>query len=138
MWAGDVLVTYALLGFVMLWLFRDTPPSRLPIWALVFSPPLWASVAALSLAGLANGPIDPLIFTSIQEKTPGRLLARVNGASLALARGAAPVGAALAGWFLGAFGLGPVLVAIASGLLVVSLALVSTPALRGMDTTEDR
>lgn len=33
-WAGDVLVSYALLGFVMLLLFRDTPASRLPIWAI--------------------------------------------------------------------------------------------------------
>ena len=109
----------------------------LPIWALMFSPSLPFSVAVLAAAGLANGPIDPLIFTFIQERTPGRLLARANGACLALGRGAAPLGATLVGWALGAFGLEPLLAAIASGLLVVSLILVSTPALREMDRTEE-
>jgi MFS family permease len=100
------------------------------------TPPLWASVAALAIAGLANGPVDPPIFTLIQERTSGRLLGRVNGATFALAIGAAPLGATLAGWALGAFGLKPVLITIASGLLIVSLTLVSIPALRDMDATK--
>jgi len=142
--AGGTLLSSALFGAFGHRLPRRTVFSLvvlvrwLPVWVLVFSPPLWVSVAALAAAGLANGPIDPLIFTSIQERTPRRLLARVNGASRALARGAAPIGATLAGWALGAFGLESVLVAIAAGLLVVSLTLVSTPALREMDGTMER
>jgi MFS family permease len=141
--AGGVLLSSALFGTVGHRLPRRTIFSLavvaqwLPVWVLVFSPPLWASVAALAIAGLANGPVDPLIFTLIQERTPRRLLGRVNGATFALAIGAAPLGATLAGWALGAFGLKPVLIAIASGLLVVSLTLVSIPALRDMDATKD-
>jgi len=35
-WSGDILVMYALIGLVLLTLFRHTPTSRLPKWALVF------------------------------------------------------------------------------------------------------
>jgi predicted MFS family arabinose efflux permease len=142
--AGGVLLSSVLFGVFGHRLPRRTIFSLavvaqwLPVWVLVFFPPLWASVAALAIAGLANGPVDPLIFTLIQERTPGRLLGRVNGASFALAIGAAPLGATLAGWALGAFGLTPVLLVIASGLLVVSLTLVSIPALREMDATKER
>ena len=141
--AGGVLLSSVLFGVFGHRLPRRTIFSLavvaqwLPVWVLVFFPPLWASVAALAIAGLANGPVDPLIFTLIQERTPGRLLGRVNGASFALAIGAAPVGATLAGWALGAFGLTPVLLVIASGLLIVSLTLVSIPTLREMDATKE-
>jgi predicted MFS family arabinose efflux permease len=140
--AGGVLLSSVLFGIFGHRLPRRTIFSLaavaqwLPVWALVFSPPLWTSVASLAVAGLAHGPIDPLIFTLIQERTPKRLLGRVNGASRALAIGVAPLGATLAGWALGAFTLKPVLIAIASGLLIVSLTLVSMPALREMDATK--
>jgi MFS family permease len=140
--AGGVLLSSVLFGIFGHRLPRRTIFSLaavaqwLPVWALVFSPPLWVSVASLAVAGLAHGPIDPLIFTLIQERTPKRLLGRVNGASRALAIGVAPLGATLAGWALGVFTLKPVLIAIASGLLIVSLTLVSMPALREMDATK--
>jgi len=35
-WSGDILVTYALLGAVLLLCFRGTPARRLPIWAGIF------------------------------------------------------------------------------------------------------
>jgi uncharacterized protein len=35
-WAGDILFVYAVTGFVMTLLFRKTPQSRLPKWAIVF------------------------------------------------------------------------------------------------------
>ncbi|TWI01051.1 uncharacterized protein IP90_02673 [Luteimonas cucumeris] len=35
-WSGDILVTYALLGFVLLLFFRSTPVSRLPKWGIAF------------------------------------------------------------------------------------------------------
>ena len=33
-WSGDILVTYALMGLVMLLFFRGTPQSRLPKWGV--------------------------------------------------------------------------------------------------------
>lgn len=35
-WSGDILVVYAVVAFVMVLLFRRTPVSRLPKWAVVF------------------------------------------------------------------------------------------------------
>lgn len=35
-WSGDVLVSYALLAFPLMFLFRRTPVSRLPKWGIVF------------------------------------------------------------------------------------------------------
>lgn len=35
-WAGDILLVYSLSGFAMTLLFRKTPQSRLPKWAIVF------------------------------------------------------------------------------------------------------
>jgi len=112
--------------------------QSLPIWVLVFAPPLATSVAALALIGLVSGPINPLIFTMIQERTPEELLGRVTGATAALAMAAAPLGAALAGWLLGVVGVAPVVVAIAAGLLVFSLGVISNPAMREMNDAKGR
>jgi uncharacterized protein len=35
-WSGDILTVYALIGFVLLLLFRRTPTSRLPKWTALF------------------------------------------------------------------------------------------------------
>lgn len=54
-WSGDILVTYAIFGFVMLLFFRRTPQSRLPKWAAVFLlvPVLlmWLLAASVETAG---------------------------------------------------------------------------------------
>ncbi len=53
-WSGDILVSYALLGFVLLLFFRRTPVSRLPKWgiAAVLLPLLlmWLWAGSLHLA----------------------------------------------------------------------------------------
>lgn len=53
-WSGDILLTYALLGFVLLLCFRRTPVSRLPKWgvALYLLPLLltWAMAVFGTLA----------------------------------------------------------------------------------------
>ena len=41
-WSGDILVTYALIAFVLLAFFRNTPQSRLPKWGV-----FWALFPAL-------------------------------------------------------------------------------------------
>lgn len=49
-WSGDILLTYALIGFVLLLFFRRTPVSRLPKWgiAMVLLPFLLTWLFALS------------------------------------------------------------------------------------------
>jgi uncharacterized protein len=49
-WSGDILLTYALVAFLMVLLFRRTPASRLPKWAVVFI--LLPALVISALAGL--------------------------------------------------------------------------------------
>lgn len=51
LWSGDVLVTYALVGFVLLLFFRRTPVSRLPKWGVFM---LLLFPAFLALGGLTG------------------------------------------------------------------------------------
>ena len=85
-----------------------------------------------------SGPINPLIFTMIQERTPEELLGRVTGAAVALAMAAAPLGAALAGWLLGLVGVALVVAALAAGLLVLSLGVSFNPVMREMNDAKGR
>jgi uncharacterized protein len=49
-WSGDILITYALLGFVLLLFFRRTPVSRLPKWGIALY--LLPSLLVLAMAGM--------------------------------------------------------------------------------------
>lgn len=51
-WSGDILVTYALMGFVLLLFFRRTPQSRLPKWGVALM--LVPAVLTLSLGLLGS------------------------------------------------------------------------------------
>lgn len=118
----------------------------LPFWVLATTPSLPVTVAALAITGLAAGPINPLIFTVVQERTPEHLRGRVIGALWALALAASPLGVVLTGYLLEALGLRLILVGVAAGYLVATLSMLLNPALREMDkrprfaedtTTED-
>lgn len=71
-WAGDILLTYALVGFIMVLLFQNTPVSRLWKWSLAMVlAPLLLSV----LAGLAVGfaQMDPTAAAALaSEMARGR------------------------------------------------------------------
>jgi uncharacterized protein len=56
-WSGDILVTYALFGFVMLLFFRRTPVGRLPKWgiSLMLIPVLLMWLLALAVQGDPSG-----------------------------------------------------------------------------------
>jgi uncharacterized protein len=45
-WSGDILTTYAVVAFLLLWWFRRTPLSQLPWWGIVL-----CLVPALAVAG---------------------------------------------------------------------------------------
>ena len=105
----------------------------LPLLALTAQPPLPVVVAALAVCGIANGPINPIIFTFMHEQTPAMMLGRVLGALIGLAMAAAPLGMVVAGFALEAAGIGGVLVGIVVLYLATTAFLVLSPALRGMD-----
>ncbi len=109
----------------------------LPVWILATSPSLLTSLGALAIAGFGGAPANPLLFTLVQERTPTRLLGRVMGILFAWDGAAFPLGAALAGYLLDVTSLSLVLVASASGSLLVALSLILNPALRQMDATRE-
>jgi uncharacterized protein len=64
-WSGDILLTYALLGFVLL-LFRHTPVARLPKWGIVlYVLPLLLVFGLAVLATLAQQ--DPETAAEFQQ-----------------------------------------------------------------------
>ena len=102
--------------------------TALPLGVLVALPPLPAAVAALALAGLGNGPVNPLVFTVLQERVPAEARGRVFGVVLGAALAAAPLGIALSGLLLGAVGLRPVLALVAAGFLAVAASTFALAA----------
>jgi MFS family permease len=72
--------------------------------ALASQPPLPLAVAALALAGLAAGPINPLLFTVMTEIVPTELRGRVFGAVRGGAWAAIPLGILLGGVAVAAIG----------------------------------
>ena len=105
----------------------------LPLLALTVQPPLPVVVGALAVCGLANGPINPIIFTFVQERTPANMLGRVLGALIGLAMAAAPLGMVVAGFALEAAGIGGVLAGTVILYLTTTIFLAQSPPLRDMD-----
>ena len=65
-WSGDILLTYALLGFVLLLCFRRTPVSRLPKWGIaLYLLPLLLTWAMAGFATLAQ--LDPQAAAEFQK-----------------------------------------------------------------------
>jgi uncharacterized protein len=65
-WSGDILLTYALLGFVLLLCFRRTPVSRLPKWGIaLYLLPLLLTWAMAGFAALSQ--LDPQASAEFQK-----------------------------------------------------------------------
>lgn len=66
LWSGDILLTYALLGFVLLLCFRRTPVSRLPKWGIaLYLLPLLLTWAMAGFAALSQS--DPQAAAEFQR-----------------------------------------------------------------------
>jgi MFS family permease len=104
--------------------------------ALALTPSLAVVVAAVFLAGLLAGPINPIYETVIQEHTPPEMLGRVFGTITALAFALIPVGSVLAGVSIQRFGTVPTIVGIGAVYLLVTLGAFLNPRLRAMDVAE--
>lgn len=105
----------------------------LPFWLLALTPALPVTVLAVIVMGIAFGPINPLAFTLVQERTTEETRGRVFGALMAISLMAAPLGATVAGYSVEVVGLSYTLLGIAALYLSVTLSLLFQPALREMD-----
>ncbi|HSD18326.1 MAG TPA: DUF418 domain-containing protein [Thermomonas sp.] len=88
-WSGDILLAYALLGFVLLLCFRRTPVSRLPKWGIVlYLLPLLLTWAMAGFATLSQQ--DPQAAAEFQKGMAAQaqqMAALVDGERLAFGSG---------------------------------------------------
>lgn len=105
---------------------------------LALLPPLWIMLIAVLLTGVVSGPLNPMISTLLQERTPADLRARVIGTVVSLALIATPLGMLLAGVLLDQIGVQATLVAITVCSLMLSVWILWEPALRAMDEPTDQ
>ncbi len=106
--------------------------TALPLWVLATMPRLPVAVAALVVAGLGSGPVNPLVFTVMAERVPADLRGRVFGTILGSALAAAPLGMAGAGLLLEALGLRATLAIVAAGFLATAASTLFIPAFRAL------
>ena len=88
-WSGDILLTYALLGFVLLLCFRRTPVSRLPKWGIaLYLLPLLLTWAMAGFAALSQ--LDPQAAAEFQKGMAAQaqqMNALIDGERLAFGTG---------------------------------------------------
>ncbi|HXV42421.1 MAG TPA: MFS transporter [Anaerolineae bacterium] len=108
----------------------------LPFWVLALTPPFPMAVAALFWAGLAAGPINPILMTVFQERIPPEMRGRVFGMIMAIALMAAPLGMVLTGYLLERLTVTVTLLIIAACYLLVTIGQIFNPALRDMDNQQ--
>ncbi len=90
--------------------------------ALAFQAPLWVIFLTFAVSGLASGPLNPIMDTSMLEKLPEDMRARVFGVVYAGCTAAMPVGGVLAGASVAGFGLTGALWAFGGAYLLSTLA----------------
>jgi MFS family permease len=102
-----------------------------PVAALF--PPLGVMLVARTVAGVAAGPINPVIDTVFFERVPDGMRGRVLGVVSAAAWLAMPLGVLVAGPAIEALGLRTTLIFTGGLYLAVVMAAKGLPALRGLD-----
>jgi MFS family permease len=110
-----------------------TALTSLPFFVLAFSPQLPVAVAMMALIGLTIAPINPLVMTAIQQRTPEQLQGRVIGAVMASATLLAPLGMLTAGVVLEWTGAGGVLALIGAGFLGMAAVFIRNSVFAELD-----
>lgn len=103
------------------------------IFSLSFMPPTPILLAVGAVAGMAIGPIAPIVATATLRRVPARLRGRVLGVTEAFELAAIPFGLVLAGVAVEAFGASILLVSTAAALGVLTLVAMFLPALALLD-----
>jgi MFS family permease len=110
--------------------------QALPVWLLVFEVPAWAAIAAMGVAGLANGLVNPSLHAIITLRIPPALRPTVLASLMTVHALAMPVGILGAGPLLDAFGLTPLFVACAA-IQTAVMAAVALAAVRAREAPVD-
>ncbi|MFF0292924.1 MFS transporter [Kitasatospora sp. NPDC004614] len=105
---------------------------------LVLGAPVWLLAAAQLLVGVGIGVWGVMWATSVQTQVPGEVLNRVHAYEVAGSVGMYPLGSALAGPAVHAFGTTPVLLVGTVVALLVPAALLLTRPIRTLTRVPDR
>lgn len=108
--------------------------AMIPAWVLATTPNLIVTTAALVVIGLASGPVNPLLMTIFQERTPAAMRGRLFGLIMAITWLAMPLGMLMAGVMIQLAGLRATLILIAASFAVVTFATIANPTLRTLDS----
>jgi hypothetical protein len=109
--------------------------QALPLWLLTFHLPAAAYSLALVASGLANGIVNPSIHTILTLRIPAALRPGAFAAMTAVFTLVQPLGVFGAGPVLDAFGVEPVLVALAA-VQTLTMAVLALTSLRELDEPE--
>lgn len=100
-------------------------------------PPYAVLLAAGLGLGISLGPVNPVISTVLQARTPPALRGRTFGTVTAIALGGAPIGVLTAGLLIEAAGVGWTMTIIAVIFLIVTLAGFTSRTLIAMDSVTE-
>lgn len=105
----------------------------LPTFVLAAVPPLPVVLLAQFIAGIASGPINPILSTVEYERIPSNMRGRVFGTITAGAWLAMPLGVLLGGIAVEGVGLVSTLLVVGSCYLLTTVSLAFFPVLKSMD-----
>ena len=111
--------------------------SMIPAWLLAMTPSLAITTTLLVIIGIASGPINPLLMTVFQARTPAAMRGRLFGMITAIAWVAMPAGMLVAGFLIEAAGLRTTLVLIAASFTAVTLGIVLNPTLHTLNANAE-
>lgn len=109
----------------------------LAYWVFAVYPGLGLLLGSLVIAGVAAGPINPILSTVLYERVPPEMRARVLGLVTAIAWMAMPLAVLISGLVIQYVGLRPFIVVVAALYLAVALSMGFVPALRGLERGAD-
>lgn len=107
--------------------------TGLRFWVLAAFPSLAIILIILILAGMAAGPLNPIISTTMYERIPEHMRGRVFGSVTAGAFIATPFGILLGGFGLEQIGIQWSLIILGVIYLLVTASLTINPEIRAMD-----
>lgn len=97
------------------------------------APPYLVVIIALTIAGLASAPLNPILMSIRQERVPTHYRARVFGTMRAIAFAAIPLGQLAGGYLIEWLGVQVFIALLATIYLAVTISFVFNPVLREMD-----
>ncbi|MGQ0551428.1 MAG: MFS transporter [Armatimonadota bacterium] len=100
---------------------------------LLVMPGRTVAIAAFVLAGIAAGPINPLLLTVFQDRTPARLRGRVFGLLTSVAWSIIPLGRLAGGYLIEWAGLRAAIGLMAGGYLIAGVAPIIVSVFSNMD-----